>query len=63
MDFKENDRVTKSDVKFCNGTILEIRKETGTSENSDQGTFLVKVFWDNGTKSYYSTDKLKKASK
>ena len=58
MELKEKDKVERIDKFGCKGVILEIRSETGAGEN-DNTSKLIKVFWDNGTQSYFAAEKLK----
>ena len=63
MSFEINDRVKEIESTKCAGTVIEIRNETVTNKAlKNEPPKLIKVHWDNGTKSYYSPEKLEKAA-
>ena len=59
MSFEVNDRVKQINKESCSGTVIEIRNETVTNKAlKNEPPKLVKVHWDNGTKSYFSPESL-----
>ncbi len=59
MEFKEKDRVKSTRSKGSLGTVIQVRKEAITNSASKKAIpELIKVQWDNGTKSYFDPSSL-----
>lgn len=51
--FKVNDRVKRTHVPGCNGTVKEIKVDvTATSAEAKEKGLMIGVLWDNGTHSF-----------